>query len=434
MAGLCLLSGSHSQAIEKDHMPAGLFREKALNQQEERLWGRSSGLNPPGFSVLTGLFLLIALVIGLFLVAGDYTRKVRLSGILVSDRGATQVRAPDKGIIDSLRVMEGQRVGEGEILGRFRYGRITMEGQALQGNLLSENRMQADLVIKMIQETKEANASRNRQLDAEFERKRGDISRLESRLESEKQVYKLLLEKKESLETLHGKGLISNTGRNNARIDVLRQATVLERSAGEYSKSLGDLQKLKENRVLLEVKLNEDIAELSQSLSQLQQQAIEISAQDIVSLVSPVTGTIAVVFKQPGQTVLPGQPLVSVLQEGASLEAELFVPSRAVGFLDAGQVVDIRLNAFPYQKFGVRKARLGEVSGTPVLPGDLHEGVRGNELFYRARGELDRQFIRAYDKDLALRHGMGFDADVRLERRSLYEWLLMPLFRGTTAQ
>lgn len=409
-------------------MTDGLFREECLTHQSERFWGKASGLNLPNGAMITTLLLVIAGVVSWFLITGSYTRKESVSGLLVSDKGAAQIRAPGEGVVDALLIRQGERVGKGDLLLTLKMGKTVESGESLQNQLLAENSAQSSLFTDMIRRRGEAWNSRLLQLQAERQRLENRAALLAERLEDEKEVTGLIRNKLKNLEVLNGKGMVADSTLEAAKIDLLRQQSSLARARQEYSDNRSELQGLGENRRLMAMEHRERTSELKQALSRLQQQALEIRSSRTLSLVSPVTGTIAVVFKQPGQSVSPGQPLVSLIQEGASLEAELFVPARAAGFLDVGLPVSFRFNAFPYQKFGIQTGRVREVSRALVLPGDMHDAIRVNEPVFRARAVLDHQQIQAYGQGFALRQGMDFQADILLEERSLLQWLLAPLY------
>nr|WP_232517869.1 HlyD family secretion protein [Burkholderia ambifaria] len=126
-----------------------------------------------------------------------------------------------------------------------------------------------------------------------------------------------------------------------------------------------------------------------------------------------------------------GQSAVSLLPQGAPLEAQLMVPSRAIGFVRAGARVVLRYEAYPFQKFGQQFGRVTEVSRTALSPQEVanltgHTNVP--EQLYRVVVALDRQDIVAYGKHEALRPGMALEADVLIDRRRLVEWVLEPLY------
>jgi len=115
--------------------------------------------------------------------------------------------------------------------------------------------------------------------------------------------------------------------------------------------------------------------------------------------------------------------------------AQLYAPSSAVGFVRPGQAVQLRYQAYPYQRFGQQKGQVLQVSRTPLaaselarlaLPAALSQGPTSEPL-YRITVQLERQSVEAEGQEQALAVGMQLDADVLLERRRLIEWIFEPL-------
>jgi membrane fusion protein len=117
---------------------------------------------------------------------------------------------------------------------------------------------------------------------------------------------------------------------------------------------------------------------------------------------------------------------MSLLPKGSRLQAQLLVPSAAVGFIEPGDSVLLRYQAYPYQKFGHHRGKVIRVSRSAIAPagGDGQSA----EPYYRVLVALDEQSITAYGKQEPLRPGMRLDADILGERRKLYEWVLEPLY------
>ena len=132
-----------------------------------------------------------------------------------------------------------------------------------------------------------------------------------------------------------------------------------------------------------------------------------------------------------GQAVQAGQPLMSVLPTDSPLQAELLVPSRAIGFIAPGDAVLLRYQAYPYQKFGHQRGKVSRISRSALSSGELGAlvGKAGQgEPFYRITVKLARQAITAYGKPEALKPGMLLEADVLGEKRRLIEWVFEPLY------
>jgi len=179
--------------------------------------------------------------------------------------------------------------------------------------------------------------------------------------------------------------------------------------------------------------LREETA-LRRNASALEQDLTENEARREILVRARQSGTVTAISANLGQTVGIGTSLASILPEGNKLEAEMYVPSHAVGFIKPGMTAMLRYRAFPYQKFGQHRARVREVATTSVRPEELATsaaampGAAQSEPVYRIRLELDQQTVKAYGAPMPLRSGMLVDASVMLEKRKLYEWVLEPLF------
>lgn len=158
---------------------------------------------------------------------------------------------------------------------------------------------------------------------------------------------------------------------------------------------------------------------------------MQTQASGALVVKAPVTGVVATQVTKPGQAVQAGQPLMTLLPGDGRLEAELLVPSRAIGFIGPGDRVLLRYQAFPYQKFGHQEGRVAAISRSALSPGELG-ALNGNaqqgEPFYRVKVTLARQMITAYGNPETLKPGMLVDADVLGERRALVEWIFEPLY------
>ena len=110
---------------------------------------------------------------------------------------------------------------------------------------------------------------------------------------------------------------------------------------------------------------------LERDLAQANRDAAEQDAEQRLVVRAPQSGTVSTLLAEPGQSVSPASALATLVPEGAVLQAQLFAPSSAIGFVQPGQAVRLRFEAFPYQKFGQQPARVLQVSRTPLAASEL---------------------------------------------------------------
>ena len=172
-------------------------------------------------------------------------------------------------------------------------------------------------------------------------------------------------------------------------------------------------------------------AGFQREMAQLEQERVQTQASGALVVKAPVEGVVATQVVKPGQAVQAGQPLMTLLPGDGRLEAELLVPSRAIGFIEPGDRVLLRYQAFPYQKFGHQEGRVSAISRSALSAGEVEAligSARQGEPPYRITVSLAQQAITAYGKQEALKPGMLVDADVLGERRTIIEWVSEPLY------
>lgn len=107
------------------------------------------------------------------------------------------------------------------------------------------------------------------------------------------------------------------------------------------------------------------------------------------------------------------------------LQAQVWVPDRAIAAIRPGTPAVLRYRAFPYQRYGVQHGRVVAIAAAASSPDEVHRrsGLRPDAPAWSVQVELDRQRIGTQ----ALQAGMRVDAELQLEQRRLYEFVLAPL-------
>ena len=178
-----------------------------------------------------------------------------------------------------------------------------------------------------------------------------------------------------------------------------------------------------------------EISQLSRDITQMNQEILDFDVKSEQIIRASKSGYVSAMNVEVGQQVSPNQLLLGIVPEQTELLANLYVPSRTVGFVKPHDKVVLRYQAFPYQKFGhangkivsVAKTALGkqELSGLGLIFSDINSL---NEPAYLVKVKLNKQTVLAYGKEKNLQIGMILEADILHENKKLYEWVLDPLY------
>ncbi len=359
-------------------MNQSLFRPEALERHGERLRGALILNQPLAHTLFTAFLTGLVAVALVFLVRHDYARKQTVAGVLVPDRGLLELRAPATGSLAELHVAPDALVEAGTRLFTVRLDHTLAGDGAVTEQLLDEARVQESALQQQMRELELLLANEQLLLDV----KARSLARATS---------------------LRDRGLLAQADHDAVYAQLLQQQGAVGRL------------------LLQEAQLRADAAEL-------QKQQVRLAAEQDTTVLAPVRGRVAAVLRQPGMGVTAQEPVIVLVPEGALLQAELWLPSSASGFVNPGQAVNLRYDAFPYQKFGVQPATVSEIAQSAVL-------TQGGPPLFLARATLQHQDIIAFGSLHPLRPGMALSADIVVDRRSLFEWLLEPLFsiRGAPA-
>ena len=174
-------------------------------------------------------------------------------------------------------------------------------------------------------------------------------------------------------------------------------------------------------------------AALVASISSLDEKRTQVTGDGFYIMRSPINGQVSALQAYVGQ---PTQllsatgvfvPLMTIVPPDALLQAEVYVPSRAIGFITKGQKVRLLYDAFPYEIFGAAYGIVDEVSTTVYRPEEVAAAVKATEPVYKVIVHPLQANINAYGTQTPLRPGMAFTADFILEERSFLQFLLDPV-------
>jgi hemolysin D len=389
--------------------------------------------------------------------------------------GRTKLIQPfETGVVRAIHVRDGQTVKAGDVLVELD---PTMTGadeerqkSDLVGAELDVARLQAALAEDPLAAFRPPQGASPTQMElhrqfltserAEQDAKLSEIGRQQSQKEAERATTSaniakiqatipVLQERVDIHKTLLDKGLASKVVYLSEMQDLvgLQQDIVVQQS--RLREADAAIALLKETREKTAVEYRRTIYD---ALAKTEQKAASL-AQDVIKaeqrtklqrLTAPVDGVVQQLdVHTVGGVVTPAQALAVVVPSESHLEIEAMVSNRDIGFVHAGQEVEIKVDTFNFTRYGLLHGKVLSVSSDAITrerqqsaPNDRASGApqsgsqpRAQELEYAARISLDHTHMQVEDKLVNLGPGMAVTVEIKTGTRRIINYLLSPLAR-----
>jgi membrane fusion protein len=442
--------------------PQSLFRPEALAAKQTNWLGSVLLIRPVSFAIAAWVATVLALAVVALLMLGEYTKRTRVVGLLVPDKGFIKVVPTQAGVITARHVQEGQQVQAGQALFTLSLDRIAAsnassaaflsQAQGGGGGSAKDQGASAAILqrlterknsLKVEQEQQTVQlAQQQNSLNQRITSTNLELDQLAKELATQRQRVASVDVQLAKIVSLAEQKFVSDMALQQKRDELLDQQSRLQGIERAVIERQRDKATLQNELVQVRTRSDREREQLGRAVSELDSAAISTEAQREIIVTAPQAGTVTAIVGELGQ-MASGSPLLTILPADAKLVAQLYAPSNAVGFVDTKQKVNIRFAAYPYQKFGSYEGQVTQVSRVALSASELPQALGGApgaggsasgttngaaDGLYRITVELAQQSVSTYGNQTQLTAGMQLEADILQETRRLIEWVLEPLF------
>jgi hemolysin D len=386
-------------------------------------------------------------------------------GRIVVSNGTKLIQPLEASVVKAIHVEDGAKVKAGQVLieldptsARADNSRVTQE----RGGALSEAwRTQALLEAMsrgkepvLPKEALAGNPGAVEQVKAQLKAEWDDILAQRAKLDADinakeselatvrEQVAKLkttlpLLEKREAdFATLSSQGFVSQHAgqdRTRARIEM-EQDLATYRARREETKAA--IKQAEQARTAWKADTLKTLSERHAKADLQQRQLIEegtkaTQRENLTTLRAPVDGTVQqLAIHTTGGVVTPAQVLLVVVPDQAKVTADVVLENRDVGFVNNGQVAEVKFETFPYTRYGTVPATVTNITADAVVrdPKDANGNPSpGGGAVFPATLTLSQDTILVDGKRIKLAPGMNLTAEIKTGKRRVIEYLLSPV-------
>ena len=409
-------------------MAGELFRQEAIEfQQHRRQWGDVASLQPISSKITTWLLIAAMAALIVFALFAQYARKETATGYLVPTKGTAKIFVPRRGTVREVHVSDGDAVAEGQALLTIETDQIAADGSDVNAATLDTLLAQKELAAKNIAAEEERAGSEQERLTSLAQGLTSEIGQLQSQLRIQNERLTLVNNELDAAQQLRSKGYLTAVEFRRRQLAVLELQQVLSGLNQQIAAKQSQLTETRFSLSQLPTIMAQKVQALRNDLSATEQRIAETKGRSAYVIRAPVSGRVTTLQATVGHNADPQRLQLEIIPNDAVLQAELFVPPRAIGFVEAGQTVRILYEAFPYQHFGTYRGEIVKVSQTILTTTDVGGPIKLNEPAYRVVAALERPDIEVDGKKILLQPDMLLRADIILERRSLMSWLINPL-------
>lgn len=405
--------------------------------------------NPIGRAILACLVTIVLSAI-LWASLGHIDIVAVAPGKLIPSDRVKVIQPMATGQVRAIHVTDGQRVKRGEVLieldstmARADQARLSLQlqeeeaaltrerlfAQWLESGKASKGVKLQPLQVSLLHQTMAEHQSRLAAVDQAFEGKRAELAATQSLIEKGERTLPLITERAGSVATLASSHLVSK----HSALEIEQERIEAEQDLAarrQTAASLGAaIEQLREERASVHFEAqrqtSQAIEQREARINALRQEVLK--AQNVTgqqSLSAPVDGVVQQLNVHTiGGVVTPAEPLMIIVPEGQMLEVEARVLNRDIGFISEGQRATIKVDAFPFTRYGVLSGELTDVSNDAAADETLG-------LIYPTRVKLERTSMRIDTKEVALSAGMAVTVEVKTGQRRLIEYFLSPLLQS----
>lgn len=357
----------------------------------------------------------------------------------------------ETGVVRAIHVRDGQHVKAGEVLVELdptgaaadvtKLGRELMTAQVEAARLealLYEDPLDAffppedapgDLVERNRRHLESAYIERKARLEAidnEVIQRRAEIRTTKVEIAKLSQILPNVRERARGSKTLMEKGYTPRHDYLKLEEELLAMEQQLQTANSRLDELMASLRATTSRRDQLAAEdrrtVQDQLAEVAARADAAEQELIKASERNRQQrLMAPVNGVVQqLAIHTEGGVVTPAQELLVVVPEGDLIEVEAMVLNKDIGFVNEGQTAEVKVDSFPFTKYGTIDAQVKTMSRDAVL--DEQQG-----WVYPARFTLAAHDILVEDKRVSLSPGMTVMVEIKTGKRRLIQYLLAPL-------
>lgn len=412
-----------------------MFRKDAI-ENKKNAWRARAILIPRvplWITMSLSLFFMVSLLA--FVIFGTYTRRVNVTGEISTWPRAANVYSNIQGVVVKQFVTEGQVIGVGDPIYQIDVSKSTQKG-VISENQRRDINNQIERIQQIINRLKTSKYSTLDMLEKQRSQYSEALKKSSDIIQRAQNGIDIMKKNMNNYEDYHKKGLINKDQLTNQVAIYYQQQN-----------NLLSLSSLNEQNALqitsLESQIHTQSAEFDNQIYQMELQRFELEkelltndAESSIIIRALASGRVDSLSVTPGQMVSAGDSLLQIIPQNINhYHLILWVPNSSIPYLSPDDRVNIRYEAFPFERFGQFSGLISVISRSPASQQEMltyrgaPNSVQADGVpYYKVIVTPYKQKVSYNTKSLNLENGMKAQVTLFLETRKIYQWMLTPFY------
>ena len=415
--------------------------------------------SPTGRLVMWSILVLI--VVGLVWAFLGHINEVAVAqGKVIPSGQAKTVQVKNKGIIKEIMVEEGQQVQEGDVLVvldptttsadydslKKRAAYYKLDIQRLTAELsdqpftpeededLEAHDLAAEIALYQSR-TSDHQTQRQSRQDV-IDQKRAKLQATQTTYEKYANGLKIAQEKERRLQELKEQNAISEFQLLEQQKETIEYAKNAQAELESVSSIQAEIAEAEQNLANVDAAYRKDImTALVEAKKEYYSITESIKKADedsrMATIIAPSSGRVYnLSVHTVGGIVTEAQPLMQIVPEDVTLEFEVYADNKDIGFIKSNMEAEVKVETFNFQKFGMIKAAVEEISADAVNePSDPER----NKKFKLILKPTEKNSVDVFGEEVPLTVGMNVTAEIKIKEKRIVDFFMDP-FRKYTSE
>jgi len=413
-----------------------IYRREAIEYKKNHWKGKALLLaGMPAWIVTLLAFTFIAVLV-LSLIFCSFTQRIDVRGEVITLPHSVNVFAPQQGFVVNQYVKVGEIVNKGQPLYKLDISRSTINGNVNTAQIegIDQKIANAENIISKLSHNKS-------------ETLRAIEKQIATIKDSLEETSRMLINTQAGLNKMHTNlasydkylkdGLITKDQYNYQHSLYFQQQSAYQSLVSQKMQLETQLTQANSDKVTKAADFDNQISGQNNQINDFKNQLVESNANGNIIIKATIDGKIESLAVTKGQMVENGSSLAQIKPTG-NIEYYLIIwlPNNAIPYIKKGDIINIRYDAFPADKFGQFPGEVLTLSSVPASRQEMAEytnvsnGSNQQDLaLYKAIIKIKNKEFNYNGKVLTLSNGLKAQAVVFLEERPLYMWMFTPFYK-----